>query len=653
MNAKRSARAMGKRILCTILLLSMMLNIAILFTLPLVSANTDCFISLDGERIDELFLSSGDKITVDAVCESEEALRYKWQIRYSAEPERWIDISKANTPSLAITHALIASLADENGDAYLRCVMNGEAEHVTNTLTVYMATVLDMMTMSSRQAAQAATAAEEPIPTAEEATESYQTCSIVINYLFDNNALAFEPYGASVAYGSSFKETVTSPEIVGYAPFRRIDEDYVEAPSISFDIESVTENITVNVIYEPTLVDFSIHHHLQNLHNDEYSLTYDYITTSRALTGSIVPLDLAFTEAQLPGFKALSYERLVVAADGSTVVEIRYDRNYYLVDFDMSGGYGTEPVYTKFGDTVGANTPIRHGYVFDGWELVSYNGLPPTADQQAEFALSPGTTITVPAANLRYRARWITTQTTYTMVFWQENADDDGYTYWGHLDGLGALSGTLVSGRDIVSQVTEIEDEQYFTFNEGKTDKNVLVEGDGSTVVNVYYTRNCYKLTVKAPGRCTIPVGHVHTDACYEHVCGLGHTHTAECLPELFCEIPEHSEHTASCLICTVPEHTHSPDCSCLLREHTHTVSCWPDVGAKQSNAPNGAPTDPEDGQVFRRNVFSTRYIYIMGSWYRYNGRAASGNTVDRTCGYDTEHTHNDDCLCEIAEHTH
>ena len=121
------------------------------------------------------------------------------------------------------------------------------------------------------------------------------------------------------------------------------------------------------------------------------------------------------------------------------------------------------------------------------------------------------------------------------MVFWCENANDNGYTYWGYLDNLPAMSGSYVSAQDYISRVAGIEDEQHFTFNASKSDKNVLVEGDGSTVVNVYYTRNYYSITFKASGTCILPTSHTHSDACYDIICGLGHTHTDECVPELIC----------------------------------------------------------------------------------------------------------------------
>ncbi len=879
-----------KRVVCFAIILSMMVNTIAQYTLPVLSYDFDAYITLDGARVDEIFVADGEKITVTAICDEESNFNYRWQIKHPQSDDTWINISRQTSSDIAVSNSLVESLADDNHISYIRCVVKGDNEYITNVLAVHLIgcvpddsfedvevedeifeeetpteeeeipteeeeipteeeeepteeeeipteeeeTPTEEEEIPTEEEETPTEEEEEPteeeeipteeeeipteeeetpteeeetpteeeeipteeeetpteeeetpteeeeipteeeetpteeeeipteeeetpteeeevpteeeeipteeeetpteeeevpteeeeipteeeeIPTEEEETpteeeeipieeetvgvetkdnldsvsmivrrpfariafpsqenavtlaeeqtsnkdvqnltedddKEFVNFSIVINYLFDNNTIAFEPYGATVANGSSFIESVKSPTVVGYDPYRRVDGEYVDASTVNFDIDSVTEDIVVNVIYRPALVEFSIHHHLQNLHNDEYSLSYDYITTSYALTGSLVPDGLAFTEAQLPGFKALSYEKLDVAADGSTVVEIRYDRNYYLVDFDMNGGYGTEPIYTRFGDIVGANSPIRHGYVFQGWELVSYGGHTPTEAQRSEFAIREGTTITVPAANLRYKARWSTTQTTYTMVFWKENANDNGYSYWGQLEGLGALSGTLVNGLDLISQVDGIDDEEYFTFNENKTEKGVLVEGDGSTVVNVYYTRSHYKLMIKATGACTIEPKHTHGEGCYDYICGYTHIHTDECVAYLNCEIPVHLEHTDDCLICTLEEHVHNYDCSCKIEAHTHNKNCWSGVGAQQNNAPNGAPANPEDGYIYKRSYSNVKYIYIQGTWYRYTGIATSGVIVDRSCGKN-EHTHTELCSCPITAHSH
>ena len=640
----------GCKIVAMILTVAILSGLGFDFSGVVLSAQSDAerpYVVLDGDKVQTVTLEENAKLRLEAVS-SQDADSYQWQIQDSVDLERWINISDGFSRYLWLTHALVGSMLRTDGTVQIRCRMQiGGQEQTTDPITVKL----------SWNVSEDGGVSEESNPprvlmkSAGRASEGeHTTHTIVINYLYDNNSMAFEPYGASVAAGSDFVATITSPTVVGYSPFRRVGNDYVDASVVEFNLTDIRENITINVIYEPALVDYSVHHHLQNLLDDEYSVNYDLITTGKALTGSTVGDGLALGEGELPGFKPLAYEKLVVAADGSTVIEIRYDRNYYLVDFDMAGGYGTEPVYTRYGATVGGNVPTRHGYVFDGWELVSYGGQTPTLEQQSKYSLQTGGTVEVPAANLRYKARWITQQTTYTMVFWKENAEDNGYSYWGYLDSLSAMSGSYVDGQDLISRVSGIDDEKYFTFNEAKTDKNVLVEGDGSTVVNVYYTRNYYKLTFKATGKCTIPEKHTHTDDCYDIICGLGHVHGADCIPVLECTTPEHTAHTDACVICGKQNHVHgSVGCDCTKQEHAHVANCWNNISSVST--PNGAPSNPKDGQIYKKG--NKYYIHILGVWYSYGGKGvSSGDIVDPSCRL-TAHTHGSDCGCNQEEHTH
>ena len=638
-------------VLAAVLLWGMLPPIAV----PVLSAEQPKpYVTMEEKTITETVLEDGAKLRFEAAY-ALPATAYQWQIQDPAN-ESWVDIADGNTKVLWVTYALVGSMLTEENTAQLRCRLataNGE----TFSDPVKVTVSLSVNEFPPYYGNPTRAVPTKTLPASEDGEQEFITYSVVINYLFDDNTIAFEPYGATVAAGKPFimENPVESPKIMGYKPFRRDGEKYVEADFIYFNYPSVDHDITINVIYEPTLVDFKVHHHLQNVLDDDYAT--DHKTTShQGLTGSLVGPGLAYTEDQLPGFKPLAYdEALVVAADGSTVVEIRYDRNYYLVSFDLSGGYGTEPIYTRYGATVGANTPTRHGYIFDGWELVSYGGHTPTNEQKSQYALRTGGTIELPAASLKYKARWITTETTYTMVFWCENANDNGYTYWGYLDNLPAMSGSYVSAQDYISRVPGIEDEQHFTFNASKSDKNVLVEGDGSTVVNVYYTRNYYAITFKASGTCILNTTHTHTDACYDLICGLGHIHTEQCVPELICTTEEHTAHTDECIICDQQEHIHgSADCNCNKEEHTHTTACWNNVGNRQSSL-SGAPTDPQDGEIYATTSwwYTNYYIYIGGSWYAYSGRnVSSGDTVKSVCGK-TAHVHGQDCSCSQPEHTH
>ncbi len=646
------ASRFSNRIVAMILVVTILLGLCFEFfgsTLSVVSSSETPYVVMDGERVESVKLENDAKLRFEAVSQTSPTA-CQWQIRDPEDSGRWINIADSLSRYLWVTHALVGSMVDAFETARLRCRMEIDGKILyTDPVSVTVS-----WNVISESTGPAETTRSGLLQTFQSAytTDTPTTYSIVINYIFDNNTMAFEPYGASVAAGSNFKASITSPVVVGYDPFRKVGEDYVDASTVEFDLTNIRENVTINVIYEPALVTYSVHHHLQHILDDEYSVHYDLITTGKALTGSTVGDGLALTEAQLPGFKPLAYEKLVVAADGSTVIEIRYDRNYYLVDFDMNGGYGAEPVYTRYGATVGTNEPTRHGYLFDGWELISYGGQTPTAEQQAQYALQTGTTIEVPPANLRYQARWIVQETTYTMVFWRENADDTGYSYWGYLDNLPAMSGSYVDGQDWIGRVAGIDDEQYFTFNAAKTDRHVLVEGDGSTVINVYYTRNYYTLTFKATGKCVITPNHIHSDACREDICGLAHIHTDTCVPVLECPNPEHPAHTEDCVICGMQEHIHGAlDCECNLQEHAHAVACWNNVGSIQSSTPNRAPSNPQNGQIYHRA--NTYYIYLFNRWYRYTGRGvSSGDIVDPACQLQA-HTHGTDCACDQEAHVH
>lgn len=631
-------------------IVSLLLSFVMLFTSSyIVSAltGTKPYITLDGEAVNQITLDEYAKLRIK-VEEAPENSGFCWQILDSENSVNYIDIEKTNSPKLWLTYALVGSMLDKYGKTSIRC-------QITNEGSVYYTEPVEVVLSYRVNDRPNITAVERKPETskfmARKTTSDgvRDTHTIIIRYLFDNNAIAYESYGATIEEGTSFYKEVESPPVVGYKPVTRVGTEYVDADVVVLDYDSVDSDIIIDVIYEPALVDFAVHHHFQHLLDDDYSIHHDKITYGRALTGSVVGDGLALDE---PGFRPLAYEKLTVAADGSTVIEIRYDRNYYLVDFDMNGGYGSEPVYTRFGSPVGVNTPIRHGYIFDGWELVSYGGETPTAEQKSRFALSEGKTIELPDANLKYRARWRTTQTTYTMVFWKENANDNGYSYWGNLK-LSETSGAYVSARDLISQVSGINDEQYFTFNPERSDKDVLVEGDGSTIINVYYTRNYYSLTFKAANvTCNLPEKHTHTDECYDVICGKEeHNHSDSCSSRLVCTIYEHTEHTEDCIGCSLPEHTHgTADCNCNKAEHTHTTECWKNVGNRAN--PFFAPSNPKNGQIYK--IGRNYYIYIKGSWYTYTAtNVSSGVTVAVSCGYSEEHTHGTNCSCPLVEHTH
>ena len=277
--------------------------------------------------------------------------------------------------------------------------------------------------------------------------------TVVINYVFQGGKQAAPSWTATLAEGSSLEQTVTSPTVVGYEP---------DPATVNVSVNNITENKNYTVTYYPANVGFTVNHYLQNVADNNYTL--DKTEHVGGYTESEVGDGLAET---YPGFAALLYNtKAKVAADGSTVVEIYYDRNYYMMSFNLDGGYGVEPIYARFGAAITLGEPTKPGYKFDGW--------------------TPKLPTTMPVGGGTYAAKWTKQDSKYQIQYWQENADDDGYSY--------VESETVTAATGDVVNYNGNKSYAGFTRNTDKTDKNVTVNGDGSTVLNVYFNRNVYEV---------------------------------------------------------------------------------------------------------------------------------------------------------------
>ena len=308
-------------------------------------------------------------------------------------------------------------------------------------------------------------------------TPTPTTYAILINYQFTDGRQAAPSWSATVATGSTYTQDIQSPVVVGYTP----SETVVHV--------NTSEAKTYTVTYHPAEVEFTVKHYQQNVSNDEYTLADT--ETKKGYTESAVGDGLAKTD--YTGFYSLLYDTTTkIAADGSTVVEVYYDRYYYLMSFDLAGGYGVEPIYARYGAPISVDTPTKPGYTFESW--------------------TPPIPTVMPDHNTSYTARWKIGESGFTVVFWYENADDDGHSVAGTYTPADVKPGTEKKSEDYKDQSFTGRDDKHFTYNADKAE-TVTVKGDGSTVLNVYYTRNTYTLKFRVLDCKWL---HLHSDSCYK-----------------------------------------------------------------------------------------------------------------------------------------
>ena len=147
--------------------------------------------------------------------------------------------------------------------------------------------------------------------------------------------------------------------------------------------------------------------------------------------------------------------------------------------FDSQGGSAIASHYVQEDqafDLSGVGDPKKAGYDFAGWSL--------TVNGTKETKVTPN-------GDTKLFALWTPATADYTVIHWQENANDNEYSY---------ITSEKKSGT--TGTQTNATSKQYDGF-EAKTITQKNINGDGSTIVNVYYQRNSYTIRFyyREPGR--------------------------------------------------------------------------------------------------------------------------------------------------------
>ncbi len=119
-------------------------------------------------------------------------------------------------------------------------------------------------------------------------------------------------------------------------------------------------------------------------------------------------------------------------------------------------------------------TPTRDGYTFNGWYL-------------EETFKNQVTKIEIGSYGDKvYYAKWTAnTDTKYTVIYYLQNIDDDNYT---------SHETVVLEGETDTMAYGETERYAHFTYNASMGLVSGNINGDGSQVLSVYYTRVSYKI---------------------------------------------------------------------------------------------------------------------------------------------------------------
>lgn len=386
-----------------------------------------------GEAVtaDGLVLSEGRKLSLSAWTELEGDVSYQWQICYDMGKDLWVNIHGQTGKGILISPAMFLPLLENQGEAAIRCVASsGEETRIGETIPV---------TVTAQGGAYALSGSSDSGAAAQAEGDAENTVTLIVSYIFVNGEIAANPWTATLPKGEPYTTTapITVPTIAGYAPTYGGAQLTDNELKLDLTGEQLNQDLQITITYQPIPVNVTIRHHLQNVADDNYTLNETVI--EKIETGKTV----GSVEKTIPGFYALLYEHPVVAADGSTVVDVYYDRYYYLMKFEVGeGGYGVEPIYDRFGANITVGKPTRAGYVFDGW-----------LDENGNYVVVADT---MPVGGATYTAKWTKADTHYTVSYWIVN-DDGTRTLIGSYLAAG-ISGDYADGWDNLGPMDDIKD---------------------------------------------------------------------------------------------------------------------------------------------------------------------------------------------------
>ena len=225
---------------------------------------------------------------------------------------------------------------------------------------------------------------------------------------------------------------------------------------------------------------YKVEYYLQNLDNDNYTLTdTDNLTgTTDTTANAEIKTYNHFTHTVISPSK----ESGNINGNGSTVLKVYYTRDKYTFTVQNANTNGgsitcTENGTYKYGKEITLNATANDGYTFTGW----FNG---------ETKISGNLSyIFEIAESFNIVASWQEkTDTTYKVEHYRENIYDNNYTLY-ETENKSGTTGTVANATV----------KSYDNFTHSIISDSVessQIQGNGTTTLRVYYKRNLFRVSI-------------------------------------------------------------------------------------------------------------------------------------------------------------
>ena len=222
-----------------------------------------------------------------------------------------------------------------------------------------------------------------------------------------------EGYTAPATYTYGERQNVPDADKVIRAGYGLTGWKTEDGTSLTEIAAGTTGDIKLFAQWEAGVTTYTVHHWQQDVDGDDYTEVED---DKQVLTGSSES-ETEATAFTYTGFTAKGIEQEIIASDGSTVINVYYNRNLYSLNY--AAGVSGETISlpdsqeVRYGATVSLNftTATRTGFNFAGWKDTSGNIYKETGEKS----------LTMGDNDVTLTAQW--TAIAYNITYYSEGQD--------------------------------------------------------------------------------------------------------------------------------------------------------------------------------------------------------------------------------------
>ncbi len=277
-----------------------------------------------------------------------------------------------------------------------------------------------------------------------------------------NNILAGITLGSG-NYDYNEEVIISASPYLGYTFIGWYDGDDLVDENATYSFNMPANDVSYTAKFKSnTNTKYICNHYLEKLDGDyEFYETEEFTGITEALTN--------VSSKTYEGYTAKSFDQAVISGDGSTEINIYYDRNTYTlelsIDNSLGGSVSGDGSY-KYGESVTISVTLNDNYTFNGW----YEGTEVISTETSY-------TFTMPASNISYMA-----SLTYNSI---------GLINYGYSDLL-----TYDNYEELIKLYNNLYD-LCFDFYSGEIDTETRVVSTSSDETSTVYiisgdNKNCY-----------------------------------------------------------------------------------------------------------------------------------------------------------------